>query len=82
MSIIPINCNIYILFIEKAITRKVIMCTRDSKFWKHSRGRSPLGPDGLIRTLIVTKLKLFLEDIRSHILGMFVNLSALLWPHI
>lgn len=60
-------------FTERAITRKVIMCTRGLKFWKRSRGHSLLGLDGSIRILIVTKLKLFSEDIRSHISGMFVN---------
>lgn len=49
------------------------MCTQDLKFWKHTRGHSPLGLDGLIRILIVAKLKLFSEDIQSHILGTLAN---------
>lgn len=71
--------DLYPFFVTgKTITKKVILCIRDSKFWTHSRGHLRLGLDGLIRISIVTKRKLFSEDIQRHILGMFVNLCPLL----
>lgn len=57
------------------------MCTQDLKFWKHTRGHSPLGLVGSIRILIVAKLQLFSEDIQSRILGMLLNLHNSPLPH-
>lgn len=54
------------------------MCTRDSRFWRRTRELSPLGLDGLTRTLIATELRFSSEDILLPIsgLGLFLHSST------